>query len=132
VVNFDVGRVEIRDQMGKLLAPQKPWGEWAPKIAGDGDDTRQHGGMRSLSMMQIPREDGFVGSITAKIEPSLMSSLKLQGIFMEINDHFTLGEAETILGSDAAMEILESQWSRSQENSEWIIDQMMALAESLK
>jgi hypothetical protein len=51
---------------------------------------------------------------------------------MEINDHFTLGEEETILGSDAAMEILENQWSRSQDNSEWIIDQMMALAESLK
>ena len=52
---------------------------------------------------------------------------------MEINDHFVLAEkVEEVLGSDAAIDILENQWSISIERSEWIIDQIMALKETYK
>jgi len=131
LVHFDTGRLETRNRMGELLAPPKHWGEWASKITYD-PASRGRGGMRSLSMMQFPREDAFEGSITAKIEPSSIPSLDLRGVYMEINDHFVVGKDGEILNSDPAMEILENQWSTSLVRSEWIIDQIMVLAESLK
>jgi hypothetical protein len=82
-------------------------------------------------MSQVDRCDGYRGSINAKVEPSALRPM--DGIFVEVNDHFFAGEDPTkVLGSEPAMDILESQWSTSIERSEWIIDQIMALREKWK
>jgi hypothetical protein len=84
--------------------------------------------MKSLLMSQLDRGDGYKGSINAKVEPSMLRPT--DGIFVEVNDHFSAGEDPTkILGSESAMDILESQWETSIKRSEWIIDQIMALRE---
>jgi hypothetical protein len=126
-VQFSVGSFDMRDAIGKLLAPHEPWGEWGSKISGSPDNPQLHGGMKSLLMGQLDRGDGYKGSINAKVEPSVVRS---DSIFMEVNDHFFVGEdTAKILGSEPAMNILESQWATSIERSEWIIDQVMALKE---
>jgi hypothetical protein len=126
-VHFSVGSFEARDAIGKMLAPHEPWGEWGPKISGSPENPQVRGGMKSLLMSQLDRDDGYKGSINAKVEPSV---LRPDSIFVEVNDHFFVGEDPTkILGSEAAMNILESQWSSSINRSEWIIDQVMALRE---
>ena len=84
-------------------------------------------------MTQFDRGDGFRGAVTAKVEPSTLRQLDLHGIFMEVNDHFVIADnIEEMLGSDAAVDILEGQWVTSIKRSEWIIDQIMALKERQK
>lgn len=41
LVHFGVGDEETRDKIGKKLAPQEAWGEWASDIAGTGKN--KHG-----------------------------------------------------------------------------------------
>ena len=130
VVHFSVGDFNTRDKIGKLLAPHDPWGEWGTKIVGS--NPQLHGGMRALLMSQLEREDGYRGSINARVEPSQRPSLTLTGIYMEVNDHFVIGEADQITGSVEAMAILESQWLASMQRSEGIIDQIMALKDRVR
>ena len=85
------------------------------------------GGLTSLSMTQKDRKDGHAGAITAKVEPSTQPNLALNGIFMEVNDHYILGGPQTIVSTDAAISLLESEWDQSIQRSEQIIDQIMAL-----
>jgi hypothetical protein len=130
-VHFSVGSFDVRDAIGKLLAPREPWGEWGPKISGDPQKPQLRGGMKSLLMSQLDRGDGYKGSINARVEPSALRPA--DGIFVEVNDHFFVGDDPTkILGSEPAMNILESEWSTSITRSEWIIDQVMALRERRK
>jgi hypothetical protein len=85
------------------------------------------GGLLTLTMLQKKRTDGYTGTISAKVEPSMLPSLKLNGIFMEVNDHYDFGDPRTIEGSNAAISILEAEWDQSIERSENIIDQIMIL-----
>lgn len=123
-VHFPIGSSDERDRIGGLLAPKQPWGEWGPKLSGQNE---RRGGLTSLTMSQTMREDGYRGRITARIEPS--QKLPIDGIFMEINDHYDLGTAEEIVGADRLVDLLEKekQWDSSMERAEWIIDQIMAL-----
>jgi hypothetical protein len=132
IVHFDVGDFSIRDKIGNLLAPHEPWGEWGPRISGGSTDPRLHGGMRSLMMTKSNREDAYKGSINARIEPSARPALLTTGIFMEINDHYLAGQPDEVVGSDAAMAILESQWSASMDRSAMIVDQIMALKDRVR
>jgi hypothetical protein len=130
-VHFSVGSFDVRDKIGRLLAPHEPWGEWGPKISGNPENPQVRGGMRSLLMSQLDRGDGYRGSINAKVEPSGLRPI--DGIFVEVNDHFFVGDDPAkIIGSEPAMNILETQWSKSIARSEWIIDQVMALREKVK
>jgi hypothetical protein len=88
LVHFSVGSFDIRDRIGRLLAPHEPWGKWASRIAGDPDKPHIRGGMRSLVMGQVDHGDGLQGSINAKVEPSVLLA---DGIYMDVNDHFVLG-----------------------------------------
>jgi hypothetical protein len=127
IVHFNVASFEARDKIGSLLAPKAPWGEWAEDLLGTQGTWETVGCLRSITMMQKERKDGYLGTISARVEPSVYPNLLDRGIFMEVNDHYDLGDPKTIVGSDLAMSVLETQWERSLERSEWIIDQIMAL-----
>jgi hypothetical protein len=126
LVHFNVSSFEIRDRVGTLLAPKEPWGEWASKMKGESGRRETTGGLKSLTMTQIERDDGYSGSIAATVEPS--SRLIDRGIYMNVNDHYELGDPEKILGNDQAMAVLETHWEESMRRAEWIIDQIMGLA----
>jgi hypothetical protein len=123
-VHFSVGDEDTRDKIGKRLAPQEAWGEWASYIAGK--KANKHGGMVSLSMQQIDLDDREIGHIQAKVEPSPL--IKNQaGIFIEINDHYEIQKDDSLAGSIPIIDILEKQFDVSIKRSEWIIDQIMDL-----
>ena len=126
-VHFSVGTVGVRDKIGRILAPREPWGDWRKDMEGEPGEPETVGGLTSLSMTQKDRKDGHAGAITAKVEPSTQPNLALNGIFMEVNDHYILGGPQTIVSTDAAISLLKSEWDQSIQRSEQIIDQIMAL-----
>jgi hypothetical protein len=127
-VHFNVGDEETRNKIGKMLAPQEAWGEWANNIKGSKD--KKHGGMTSLSMMESDLDDREIGQIIAQVAPSQLIK-NHAGIFMNINDHYEIPKDDSLAGSTKIMDILERQYELSIKRSEWIIDQIMALKEKV-
>lgn len=125
-VHFSVGDEATRNRIGKLLAPQEPWGEWGGCL--EGPDAERRGGVRSLTMEQRDLDDREAGHIRAKIEPSGLIRTS-SGIFMEINDHYELRRTEDPLGADLIVDLLEERFEGSVRRAEWIVDQIMALKE---
>ena len=122
-VHFNVANMEKMDKIGKALAPQDAWGEWAPMIEGTPE---KHGGLRSLTMEQVNLEDREKGSIRAKVEPS---SLVKFGVIVDVNDHYELSAPGESVGCASAVELITQGFERSIQRSAWIIDQVMALAD---
>lgn len=122
-VHFRVGDQATRNRIGQLLVPREPWGEWGKLI--DAGSIENHGGMRTLVMEQRNLDDRKIGHIQAKIEPSV--KLRLDGIFMAINDHYETEKPDDVVGCDEMISILEQQFESSIRRAEWIIDQIMAL-----
>lgn len=127
-VHFSVGDEGTRDKIGKMLAPQEAWGEWASDIAGK--DPKKHGGMNTLSMQQIDLADREAGFITAKVQPSNFIK-NLCGIEMNVNDDYQLLNKESLNGAILMTEILSKHFDDSIRRSEWIIDQIMALKDKI-
>jgi hypothetical protein len=127
-VHFSVGDEETRNKIGKKLAPQEAWGEWASDIAGKKDN--KHGGMMSLTMQQADLDDRSVGAIQARVEPSMLIKNRT-GIFVGVNDHYEIAEQGHSGGSAEIMDILVKQFDASIKRSEWIIDQVMNLKDKV-
>lgn len=124
-VHFNVGSLEVRDRIGDQLAPREPWGDWGPLIgAGEGEE---HGGLRSLVMEQREVDDRPKGHISATVQPSTKIGKGQTGIYMEINDHYEVEEADNVVGCEDIIRMLEENFDASIKRSEWIIDQIMEL-----
>jgi len=124
MVHFDAGSLAKRDEIGQMLAPPAPWGEWG-KLVSSGEG-KMHGGMQSLSMIQRNLDDRPAGHILAKIEPSSRIKGRMSGIYMEINDHYEVPE-EQAQDARAIVTILQERFDRSLANSRKIVDQIMSL-----
>jgi hypothetical protein len=128
MVHFSVGSEEMRNRIGKTLAPHEPWGEWAAAITGKSAGKR--GGLRSLIMEQQDLDDRAKGHIQAHLEPSLQIKFGV-GISIRVNDHYEVENPEQTQGCEELIGLLESRFDTSIKRSEWIIDQIMALKEKL-
>jgi hypothetical protein len=128
IVHFSVGDEETRNKIGKKLAPQEAWGEWAGRIAGKKHD--KHGGMVSIVMQQVDIDDREIGHIQAKVEPSPLIK-NGSGMFVEVNDHYEISKEDALDGAIRITDILSKQFDDSIRRSEWIIDQIMALKEKV-
>lgn len=126
-VHFSVGDEETRNKIGIMLAPQDVWGEWAKDISGEKE---MHGGMISLEMEQPKPSDRENGRIRAQVKPSHLIK-NSSGIFINVNDHYEITEANAQGGSIPIIDILEKQFEVSIKRSEWIIDQIMALKDKV-
>jgi hypothetical protein len=123
-VHFKLPTVELRHSIGYKLAPPEAWGEWARQIKAGKGVTR--GGMTSVGMRQQDVDDGRPkGFIQAKVEPSTKIPGHV-GVFVEVNDHYEISSERTE-GCDEIMNLLDSNFDRSIERSEFIIDQVMRL-----
>ena len=123
-IHFLVSGYDKWNDIGRMLAPIEPWGEWASDIAKE--DKSMNGGMRSLTMEETRKEDRYTGWIRAKIEPSNLPPL---GITMDINDHFDLRQSlNEIKGSKEIIDILNTNFEPSIKKAEWITKQIMRLA----
>lgn len=127
-VHFTVGDEETRNKIGKMLAPQEAWGEWADFIARGKDE--KHGGMISIVMQQVGIDDREIGHIQAKVQPSPLIK-NGSGIIVEVNDHYEIPKDDALDGAIRITDILSKQFEDSIRRSEWIIDQVMALKEKV-
>ena len=91
-VHFLVNSLDERDQIGRLLAPVEPWGNWGRKLQPDGT----HGGMTSLTMTQVNVEgrppDGL---INVTVQPSKRVGQDSTGIYVDVNDHYTVEDRKS-------------------------------------
>jgi hypothetical protein len=122
LMHFDVGSQDARDAIGLKLAPREPWGEWGRLISGGEGD--KHGGLMSLTMTQFNCSDRSAGWVQAKLEPSRVIGGGRTGIYMEINDHYDLGQQD---GAQRAVEIVQEKFDSSIAKADSIIDQIMSL-----
>lgn len=121
-VHFSVGSVRERDRIGKLIAPQDPWGEFGSGF--NSDDPLKLGGLQTMTMINKKVSDREAGWIQARIEPSQSIGKGETGIFIEINDHYQIKDTTDAV---VAMRILQERFDASIANSDKIIDQIMSL-----
>ena len=67
--------------------------------------------------MQGERPDDHKGRIAVRIEPSNRAR---HGVFININDHYELKDPESVLGCEAIIDMLESEWKTSVTRSQRI------------
>lgn len=117
-VEFNPGSIEIRDRLGRALAPRSEWGEWGAVL--EKDQGIGESGLSNLTLRQgHDLNDRVGGYIEARISPSVKGR-----VAMTVNDHYErTGDGEK---SENLVDRLESNFEASIERSEWIIDQIMA------
>jgi hypothetical protein len=128
MVHFNVGSEENRNKIGKMLAPQELWGEWAKDI--EGKNPKKRGGMFAIVMRQVDLDDREKGHIQAEVKPSPLIP-NGAGIFVGINDHYEIPNDDSLDSAIRMARILGKKFDDSLQKSEWIIDQIMALKEKL-
>ena len=129
-VHFDAGTFEVRECVGNRLAPKEPWGDWGDALAGEQGRPDTHGGMMSLVMRQAKRPDEYRGYIQVDVQPSVQPGLLMTGIYAQTNDHYDLADGAAAPGCRRMLEVIETKWDWSIDNSAAIIDRLMALTET--
>lgn len=123
-VHFSVKSSEVRDKIGRSLAPIEPWGEWGKKLEPDGD----HGGMTSLTMTQVNLEGRPPGGhISVTVEPSSRVGEKRTGIYVRVNDHYEIENPERDMATNEIVTFLENSFDESIQRADRIIDHLMSL-----
>ena len=123
-VHFLVESFDERDQLGRLLAPTDPWGKWGKKLEPDGS----HGGMTSITMSQVdPEGRPPGGQINVTVEPSNRIGQGRIGVYVRVNDHYTIENVESELGTSKIVELLEENFDESLRRADQIIDHIMSL-----
>lgn len=123
-VHFKVGSAEEREHIGRQLAPLAPWGELGQELRLD-----DHGaGMTSLTMSQHPRHNkASDGQFNITIEPSRQISVESAGVYVRVNHHYAIEDAEVDTTSHF-MGLLADNFETTHRRSDKIIDHIMALA----
>ena len=121
-VHFGVGSEKKRNEVGRLLAPTIPWGEWGKRI--DAAPQNRRGGFTNLTMQE--NRDGGRGAVQATVQPSLVIKGN-SGIFINVNDDYVL-QGDDAKNAMAAINLVKDVFDKSIADSEWIIDQVMHLA----
>lgn len=125
-VHFSVQSFEERDRLGRLLAPVGPWGDWGKKLEPDGE----HGGMTSLTMTQInPERRPLGGQINVTVEPSKRLGQDRPGVYARVNDHYTIENVDSQMGTSDIVGLLEENFDESLRRADQIIDHIMSLTE---
>ena len=124
-VHFSVGSEESRNEIGKILAPHRPWGEWGESLGGD-RSTGSRGGLRTLTMEQNGLTDRPAGHLQVRVGPSVRVADN-KGIYISTNDEFSLENTADISGSIEMMDMIRDNWDKSMRRAEKIFDQIMSL-----
>ena len=123
-VHFSVSSFSERDRIGRLLAPVKPWGDWGKKLEPDG----KHGGMTSLTMRQVnPEGRPPGGQVNVTVEPSNKIGEDRPGVYVRINDHYTIENLEGQMATSEIVTLLEKHFEESLRRADQIIDHIMSL-----
>jgi hypothetical protein len=123
-VHYKLPSADARMKLGRSLAPLDPWGDWGKLIG----DSKEPGGMLSITMHQQGLSDRPKGHVQATIQPSARIP-RMAGIFFQVNDHFEIAE-NTANGSEIILDLLDTTFEASIARSEWIIDQVLKRVEA--
>lgn len=124
-IEFDAGSFEKRENIGHTLAPPSAWGEWGELL--QNEENNKESGLMSISMRQASKTDRPTGYIQTRVQPSQENPES--GVFVEVNDHYEIKEKESTLGCKKIMDLFNENYHTSLKRSEWIVDQVMRLAE---
>lgn len=125
-VHFCVESPDDRSRIGRELAPLEPWGHIGEKLhLGSGNEA-----MPSLSMTGgfndgRPPED----KVVITVRPSVLTADKQVGIFVGVNDHYTIKKDRSVMQKQF-MESFGERFESSIENSNDIVNQIMSLADN--
>ena len=123
-IHFRAPDAAARDRVGRILAPVEPWSKCAELPQLDGDQN----GMVSLSMRHSEPEGRPPGGfINVKVEPSVRIDDRRLGIYVQVNDHYTIGD-NTDHGRAELLGLLEDGFESSIRRADGIVDHVMALA----
>lgn len=124
-VHFSAGDEETRNRIGRLIAPLAPWQEWGEEIAAS--STR--GGCTNLTMVQPKVANNSVsGHVQVQVQPSTRLRSNA-GIFVSVNDHYSVGPLSNIIGCEKVISILSDEFETSIRSAEQKIDIVMAMKE---
>ena len=127
-VHFRVKSLAERDRIGRTLAPVEPWGAWGQDLGLDG----KQGGMTSLTMTRLnPEGRPSGGQINVTVEPSHRIGEGRIGVYVRVNDHYTIDNAE-LETAERLIELFEDNFENSLKRSDGIIDHVMSLAKKTK
>ena len=123
-VHFLVNTYQERDQIGRVLAPIEPWGEWGGQLGPDGNS----GGVTSLTMTQVDIQDRPPGGqINVTVEPSTRIGDSKTGVYVRVNDHYPIEDPDSPTATSEVISILENNFDESIRRAEQIIDHIMSL-----
>ena len=123
-VQFLVRDYRERDRIGRQLAPTKPWGNWGKELDPDGS----RGGMTSLTMTQVNiPERPPTDMINVTVQPWRHSDRDDRGVSVQVNDHYTVSDPNSLTATRDIIGILEDRFERSLGHSEQIINHVMSL-----
>jgi hypothetical protein len=115
---YTVPSEQYGHSIGDRLAPKGNWGS-----------ILERPGMRRLSM-EGRRTDHHTGFILVNVEPSVQVEY---GIYIQVNDHYQLGELGEASSGDSApkaRDVLAAQWSTSMDRGAAIAEHIIALGEN--
>lgn len=136
VVHYKVASVEKLHEIGDMLAPKEPWGDWGAQLQKPDkaliperkrpivdQALGRAGGMRTVVMEQSVRLEDVDGHIRATVQPSVRF---IPGVFIDINDHYQFDQND-VVGTQPAISTLMDHWRPSRDRSELIFNQIMSL-----
>ncbi len=127
-INYDVHyclwNFDKRMQLGRLLSPIEPWGDWGKEIElGDAPS-----GMTSLTMTQVdPEGRPRGGKINVTVGPSSEIEEERVGVAIKVNDHYEFENQDSQAISSEIIKLLELNFDESLKRSDKIIDHVMSL-----
>ena len=125
-IHFSVRTFGERDRLGRSLAPVEPWGDWGKELGSDGS----HGGMTSITMSQVnPEGRPPGGQVNVTVEPSNRIGQGRLGVYVRVNDHYTIENVESQMATSEIITLLEENFDESLRRADQIIDHIMLLTE---
>ena len=84
--------------------------------------------MTSLTMRQVnPEGRPPGGQINVTVEPSNRIGQGRLGVYARVNDHYTIENVESQMGTSNIVELLEENFDESLRRADQIIDHIMSL-----
>ena len=94
------------------------------------DPDGRAGGMTSLTMTQIGLKDRPPGGqVNVTVEPSKLLEDAERGIYVRVNDHYTVEDPQKQTATSDIIDMLERNFELSIRRAEQIIDHVMSLKE---
>jgi hypothetical protein len=100
---------ETWNALGHRLVPRDNWG------------FLKEPGMRSLGV-QSQRPDELEGRVNVRVEPSARFH---PGVFLEVNDHFSVSPTPTSEGCERATAVIADEWAASMARADAIFDSVL-------